>query len=133
MHHLDKKGGQYEIHVQNAGVKNGHSVILEEEKGDVYLQKYTEGLWDGKPFEVAGRETATENNILRGLKHCAEKKTTQIAVLDFPNGGFDEQIVERAIKRYEGLKRLNDGQYLKFNEIICVQDEEIVYRKVDQQ
>lgn len=82
---------------------------------------------------MAGRETATENNILWGLKHCAEKRTTKIAVLDFPNGGFDEQTIERAIKRYEGLKRLNDGQYLKFSEIICVQDEKIVYRKTYQE
>ena len=76
---------------------------------------------------MAGRETATENNILKGLKHCASKRTTQIAVLDFPNGKFSQEIIKEALKRFNGLEKLKDGQYLKFEKIICVQNETIVF------
>lgn len=126
-HSFDKQGGVYERHVQNAGFKNGHAVILGEERGDVFGLKYTEGTWDGLQFEVAGRETATINNIKRGLEHCADKRSTQIAVLDFPNGGFSIDNFETALRRYKGLEKLHDGQFLKFKKIICTQDEQIVY------
>ena len=33
-----------------------------------------------------------------------------------------------ALARYNGLEKLNDGQYVKFVEIICVQGSEIVHR-----
>ena len=126
-HNLDKIGGVYERHVLNAGRKAGHRVRLEDESKHKNHTRFTEGMWDEKEFEVAGRETATENNLLRGLKHCAAKRTTKIAILDFPNGGFDEGNLLKAISRYKGLKKLNDGQYLAFEKIICVQDETIVY------
>ena len=126
-HNFDKKGGEYEKNVQNAGYKAGHTVILGAEYGNVIGKRYAEGTWDGKSFEVAGRETATINNILRGLKHCAAKRTTEIAVLDFPNGGFNLDKLNEAIKRYRGLEKLNDGQYLKFKQVICVQNNRIVY------
>ena len=126
-HNFDKVGGEYERHVQEAGFSSGNVVILEKEGGTVINQRYTEGLWNGSLFEVAGRETATENNVFRGLKHCAAKRTTEIAVLDFPNGGFDRAILEKAIARYNGLEKLNDGQYVPFRKIICVQGKQIVY------
>lgn len=126
-HNFDKNGGKYEKNVQYAGFISGHSVILEEEDSSIYSQKHTEGKWDGKYFEVAGRETATENNVLRGLKHCAEKQKTQIAVLDFPFGGFDINLLNNAIKRYRGLEKLKDGQYIRFERIVCVQNRKIVY------
>lgn len=126
-HNFDKTGGKYEKHVQTAGYKAGHAVILEAEPGTTYKQRYTEGLWDGKKFEVAGRETATENNVLKGLKHCARKGTTKIAVLDYPKGGFDQTTLEDAIKRYKGLEKLNDGQFIRFERIICIQEETIVF------
>ena len=125
-HNFDKKGGQYEKHVQNAGYKAGYAVVLENEKGGAFGERFTEGTWDGKEFEVAGRETATANNILRGLKHCAAKKKTKIAVLDFPNANFDKSTFDTALARYNGLEKLNDGQFVRFDRIICVQNEEIV-------
>ena len=126
-HNFDKKGGIYEKHAQMAGYKAGHAVILEAEPGTTYGLRYAEGLWDGEKFEVAGRETATENNVFRGLKHCASKQTTKIAVLDYPKGGFDQTILEGAINRYKGLEKLEDGQFIRFERIICVQDETIVF------
>ena len=126
-HNFNKKGGVYEHNVQEAGFNTGHAVILEDERG--YGFRHTEGLWDGKAFEVAGRETATENNILRGLKHCASKGNTLIAILDYPKGGFNQNTLEKAISRYRGLESLNDGQYLRFEKLICVQDNKIVYEK----
>lgn len=126
-HNFNKSGGEYERHVQEAGYNSGHSVILESERGGDFGQRFTEGLWNGAVFEVAGRETATENNVLRGLKHCASKRTTEIAVLDYPMGGFDKKTLENVIARFNGLEPLHDGQYLKFKKIICVQDKQIVY------
>lgn len=126
-HHFDETGGVYEEHVRDAGYKAGHAVILEAEPGTTYGLRYTEGTWDGKKFEVAGRETATEGNVFRGLKHCASKRTTKIALLDYPKGGFDQAILESAINRYKGLEKLQDGQYIHFEKIICVQDETIVF------
>ena len=128
-HNFDKKGGIYEKHVQNAGYKAGNSVIFGPENHNIYGERHTEGSWNKEEFEVAGRETGTVNNILRGLKHCASKQTTAIAVLDFPNGGFKEENLKRAISKYRGLEKLKDGQYLRFKKIICVQEEAIVYEE----
>ena len=129
LHNLDDRGGIYEKHVQRAGFNAGHAVILGAEGGNVIGQRFTEGTWDGMKFEVAGRETATSNNIVKGLKHCAAKRETEIAVLDFPNGGFNLSVLQNAILRYRGLELLNDGQYIRFKKIICVQDEVIVYEQ----
>lgn len=129
-HNFDKIGGKYEKVVQRAGYNAGHSVILEKEFGEVIGERFTEGTWDGMQFEVAGRETATENNILRGLKHCAAKKKTEVAILDFPNGGFDENLLANVIRRYKGLKKLEDGQFLQFKRIICVENGGIVYDEI---
>lgn len=126
-HNFDKKGGVYEKHVRDAGYKAGHVVILGNEYSTTIGERFTEGTWDGMKFEVAGRETATSNNILRGLKHCAEKRNTEIAILDFPNGGFSQETLSNAVNRYRGLEKLHDGQYVKFKKIICVQNREIVY------
>ena len=129
-HNLDEDKGWYEKEVTEAGMKNGNVVILENEFSKKIGERFTEGTWDNEVFEVAGRETATENNILRGLKHCASKKETKIAVLDFPFGGFTEEKLSNAVARYRGLEKLNDGQYLKFDRIICVQGKTIVHNGV---
>ena len=126
-HNFDKKGGVYEKHVQTAGYKAGHAVILESERDGAFYQRFPEGGWDKMPFEVAGCETATSNNILAGLKHCASKGMTEIAVLDFPNGGFNEDVLKRTIGRYKGLEKLNDGQFIKFKKIYFVQNEVIIF------
>lgn len=127
-HNFDKVGGEYEKMAQKVGRKNGHAVIFEKEGGNVIGQRYTEGTWDGLQFEVAGRETATENNIFKGLKHCAKKRITQVAVLVYPNGGFDEGILKSAIARYKGLEKIGGGnQYVPFVKIICIQGDRIVY------
>ncbi len=64
--------------------------------------------------------------MLKGLKHCASKQATEIAVLVFPNGGFDENLLSNAIKRYRGLEKVKDYPYVKFKKIICIQNEDIV-------
>ena len=125
-HNFDKRGGAYEKHVRDAGYNAGHAVILENERGGAFSERFTEGTWDGKKFEVAGCETGTSNNILHGLSHCASKGETRIAVLDFPKGGFNQDVWERTMKRYRGLKNVENGQYLEFERIICVQKGEII-------
>lgn len=125
-HNFNGVGGKYEIHVQNAAFKAGHSVIFGDESQHAYKKRFIEGLFDNMDFEVAGKESVTENSILRGLKHCASKRTTEVAVLDFPYGGFNEETLRNAIIRYRGLKPLNDGQFLQFKKLVCVQNEEIV-------
>lgn len=123
-HNLDKVGGKYEQDALIAGVKAGNVVILENEKGE---GRHTEGLWDGALFEVAGCQAGSANNILRGLKHCASKRETEFAVIVLPNSDFDKVIFETAIRRFKGLEKLNDGQYLKIKKIICVHNQEVVY------
>lgn len=76
-------GGEYELHVVEAGFSSGVTVILGKEVGPTLNFRFVEGTWNGASFEVAGRETATANNVLRSLKHCATKRTTKIAVLDY--------------------------------------------------
>ncbi len=126
-HNLNAVGGKYEIEAQLAGFRAGHIVIFGPENNSEYHKRHTEGTWNGLQFEVAGRETATTNNIKRGLEHCADKKSTQIAVLDFPNGGFTLEKFDIALRRYMGLEKLNDGQFLRFKKIICVQKGQIVH------
>ena len=128
-HNHDARGGPYETSAQNAGFKHGHSVIFESEEHKQTGQRFTEGLWDGLRFEVAGAETSTDNNLLRAIEHCADKRTTEIAVIVFPKGGFSEEKIRKALGRYRGLKKLNDGEYIDFKRIICIQDEDIVYDK----
>jgi hypothetical protein len=126
-HNFDDKGGLYELHVRNAGYNRGDVIIFESEWFKKPGEKSTEGTWNGKQFEVAGCETATSNNILAGLKHCAQKGNTEFAVLDFPYGGFSRAEIERSIRRYRGLEKKSKFSYLKFERIICVQNSEIVY------
>lgn len=113
--------------MQNTGFNAGHSVILEAEQDNLFGKRHTEGTWDGFVFEIASRETATVNNIKRGLEHCADKKTTEIAVLHFPNGGFNPDNFNKALRRYKGLEKLHDGQFRRFKKIICIQSGQIVY------
>lgn len=126
-HNFNAIGGKYELEAQLAGFRAGHVVIFGPEDNSIFNKRHTEGTWDGLQFEVAGRETATTNNIKRGLEHCADKKSTQIAVLDFPNGGFTLDKFNTALRRYMGLEKLNDGQFLRFKKIICVQMGQIVH------
>ena len=114
--------------MQSAGYRTGHVVIFGPENSSIFKKRHTEGTWDGLQFEVAGRETATPNNIKRWLEHCADKKTTQVAVFDFPNGGFSLDKFNTALRRYMGLEQLNDGQFLRFKKIICVQMWQIVHQ-----
>ena len=104
-HNFDKEKGDYEKTTRDVGYKNGHSVILESEKGKGIGENYTEGYWNGSKFELASCEFPNNNNnIVKGLKHCASKSETETAVLYFPEGDFVEADVTRAIKRYYGLK-----------------------------
>ena len=127
-HRFDKDKGVYEKQVINVGYQYGHSVILEDETDYEPHTRHTEGTWDGAFFEIAGKETATSTNLLKGLKHCARKRKTKIAILYYPRGGFDSTIIEQAIGRYIGLKNVGSGnQFVRFEKIICIQGEKIVY------
>ena len=126
-HNFDEKGGIYERHAQEAGYKAGYAVILENESNHKYLERHIEGTWDSLKFEVAGCENGTSSNILRGLKHCASKRTTEIAVIDLPNTKFDLNVFNHALRRYIGLEKLKDGQFLRFKKIICIHNEQIVH------
>ena len=127
-HNFDNDKGWYETSVQDTGMKHGHSVILEKEIHTVFKKKNLEGLWDGMSFEIAGKETATSNNIRDGLKHCAKKTGCEIAVLFFPNGNFDENNFLDGLRKYNGLKN-DPKQWARFKMIICIQDGKIIYEK----
>ena len=128
-HNFDPHRGRYERHVQNVGYKYGHAVILDGEPGKIYKIKYTDGTWDGKQFEIAGKETATPKNIKKGLNHCASKPNAQIAILYFPNDNFNIQNFERGLAMYNGIEKSGGKGYCKFEEIICIEGDYIVYQK----
>lgn len=130
-HNFDKKKGYREKDVQDVGYKYGRSVILESEKGKGIGDKYTEGTWDKKLFEIASAETGTTGNIRNALKHCASKIDTEIAVIYF-TGKFDLNTFYEGLKRYEGLKGSKGNQYKEFDRIICICNGKIariIYKK----
>lgn len=126
-HTFDPDKGQYERNARDAGYASGHVVILTSEKFGQTGQKFTEGKWDGLEFEIMGCETATPNNLVVGLKHSSSKKTTKIAVLEFPNGGFDADEMDRAIKRYAGIVKQKPENFIEFERVICTQNGKVVY------
>ncbi len=127
-HNFDKAKGKYEESTRDVGYKNGHSVVLESEIGKGIGENYTEGLWNSSLFELASCEFVNNNNnIVKGLKHCASKTDTKTAVLYFPKGVFVMKDVERAVGRYYGLREtLGDG--FKDFDAIYVVCSDVVYR-----
>ena len=125
-HNFDKKKGWYEKRVQEIGFENGNKVILENERDGEFYQKFTEGKWDDRPFEIATRETGTANNIMRGLKHCADKPNVEVAVLYFPKG-FNKDNLANALYRYKSFERHPERTFVKFKRVVCITDEGIVY------
>ena len=126
-HKFDGKKGWYETDVQDAGFRSGHSVVFGEEPQDIYKHKSCEGLWDGLPFEIAGAETATSNNIRNALKHCASKPDTKIAVIYFPNDNFDIDEFNIGLSKFNGLR--GTPQYKLFDLIYCIHGDKIIQIK----
>jgi hypothetical protein len=120
-HNFNKKGGIYELAVQNIGYKNGHSVILGDEPQNAFGRRSLEGLWNGLPFEAAGAETGTANNIRNALKHCASKPGVEVAVIYFPNGVNIEHL-RKGLAKYNGLSNSNDGQWEQFKQIVFLSE-----------
>lgn len=124
-HNLDKKKGWYELRAQQIGYENGHSVLLEKEDHTKLNVKNTEGTWDGVKFEIAAAETGSPNNIQRALKHCAAKHNAEVAVIFMPN--YDESYdIEKALNKFAGLRKLNDGQWRKFEQIYFLSRDQII-------
>jgi len=128
-HTFDDKNGIYEINAQKVGFNDGNAVIFGSEKGKPIGHKYTDGSWNGKSFEISGTETGTSNNIKKGLNHCAEKPDVKIAVLFFPHDNFDISTFENAFARYEGIGISGGKGYVKFEEVLCIGNNRILYRK----
>ena len=126
-HNLNKDKGWYETYSQDAGVKNGHVVILEAEPQNRYKVKCCEGTWDNLPFEVAGAESGTPNNIRNALKHCASKPDSKVAVIFFPNDNFSAENFYAGLAKYLGLR--NTTQYRNFERIYCIHNDKIVLTK----
>lgn len=126
-HNLDKKKGWYEQRAQQIGYENGHSVLLEKEDHTKLNVKNTEGTWDGVKFEIAAAETGSPNNIQRALKHCAAKHNAEVAVIFMPN--YNESYdIEKALNKFAGLRKLNDGQWRKFEQIYFLSRDEIIQK-----
>ena len=126
-HSFDSKKGWYEEKVQTAGFISGHSVILEAEYQNIYRHRNCEGVWDGLPFEIAGAENGTANNIRNALKHCAKKPGSKVAVIYFPNDNFSTEAFNSGLAKFNGLK--GTSQYKLFDFIYCIQGENIVQIK----
>jgi hypothetical protein len=128
-HNFDLQKGWYEKTVQKIAYENGNAVIFGQENTGEYLKRHIEGTWNGKLFEISGKETATANNIKNGLNHCAGKPGTEIEVLFFPNNNFDIQNFERGFSMYTGLEKIGAKGYRKFEQIICIDNNGILYKK----
>ena len=128
-HNKDKHGWPYEEQALIAGFSRGDCVVLESEMGGQNRQRFVEGKWNGLSFEVAGCETATVNNIRNGLKHCASKRITDIAVLVFPDQPFNIETFNEGFRKYTGLRKTGYEQYRKFKHIICVRDSTVIYER----
>ena len=126
-HNFDKNKGWYEVNVQTAGYRNGHSVIFGPEPHNLYKSRKCEGTWDGSLFEIAGTETATSSNVRNALKHCASKPNTEVAILYYPFNNFSMETFCEGFARYYGLRRTS--QYREFKLIVCIQGEEIIQIK----
>jgi hypothetical protein len=126
-HNFHKKLGYQEKEVQKAGFKNGDAVIFENEPSNTFKVKHPDGTWNAAVLEIASTTTGTANNIRNGLKHCASKQITEVAVLYFPKGKFNVQNFESGLAKYNGLK--NTRQYKSFKTIVCIESETIVYIK----
>lgn len=123
-HTLNSKKGWYETSAQNAGYMAGHSVVLEEEIHNILNHKNTEGLWNGKKFEIAGAETGTPKNIRSALSHCASKRKTETAVIFLPNS-YSKENIRKGIRLYEGLR--GSPQYKKMEHVYFMSGESIRY------
>ena len=129
LHDSKGEGYTYEKEVVKVGFNSGHAVILGPEPGNENNLRYTEGTWDGHPFEVAGKTSFSKESVRKGLKHCAAKRVTEYAILYFPNGGFNPEIFETGLRMYNGLKGLGDGQWIQFKKIICIQEGSIILER----
>jgi len=128
-HIFDPKRGIYEKYVQEIGYKHGNAVVLGKETGKGIGEKYTDGFWNGKSFEISATETGTSNNIKKGLNHCASKPNVRIAILFFPNDNFNKATFENSFARYLGVGKSGGRGYVQFDEIICIDKNNILYKK----
>lgn len=119
-HRFDPHKGYYERKAQTFGYKSGHCVILESEGFGKDGERFTDGLWDGRKFEIAGAETATKNNIKKALVHCASKRITEIAVVYFPDVQPDEDTITEAVSKYIGLLKSGAKGVVRFEKICFV-------------
>ena len=119
-HSFDRLKGWYEKQVQEVGYNNGNEVIFGNELFGESGQRFTEGTWNGKQFEIAAAESGTSSNIIKALNHCASKVETKIAVIFFPNEGYNMEEFVRGIARYKGIKKNSPNNYVEFDTIIGI-------------
>ena len=126
-HNFDHIKGDYEKNVLSVGYRSGHSVVLLGEGGKGKGVSYADGMWDGKPFEIAGAETATSNNIKKALNHCASKNGVRVAVVYFPNAIPNMQEIQSAIRRYYRLVNTNANGTTDFDVIYFMTKDGIIH------
>jgi len=126
-HNFDHIKGDYEKNVLSVGYRSGHSVVLLGECGKGKGVSYADGMWDGKPFEIAGAETATSNNIKKALNHCASKNGVRVAVVYFPNAIPNMQEIQSAMRRYYRLVNTNANGTTDFDVIYFMTKDGIIH------
>ena len=126
-HNFDKSKGWYERTVQDVGFTNGHSVVLESEIGKQIGERYTEGEWNGRLFEIGAAETATSNNIKSALNHCSSKPECKTAIVFFSTEDVDMSQIRRTLSRWFGLIRSGAKGAVDFEEIYFITPTRIVY------
>ena len=101
-HSFDPRRGEYEKDVRDTLYKDGHSVILGQEKFKNPTEgvKHVEGKLNGQTFEIGTSLGTGKNNIKHIFQHCESKKA-ETALLYFPE---ESQFnFDRLVKGYAGF------------------------------
>lgn len=119
-HNFDKKTGKYEKEVQDLFFKKGDEIILTSENPQIPGKK-TDGILNGKTFDISSILGSGKNTIKRALNHSKDK-LADIAILHFPDTeAFELERLENSIRMFNG-----QTQY-RFQKIIYIVDGKIHY------
>ena len=114
-HLFDKNKGHYEKEAQDILFKNGDSIILESEKGDVGV-KNIDGFYNGMKADIKAIEGSGKNTIKRKFQE-AQAQGAEAVILYFP----DKELF--SIDRLNnGLAMFSGNSNYKFKEIVFIVD-----------
>lgn len=99
-HQFDPRTGVFERRVQNIAFDAGHSLILEDETG--FAHRIADGIFNGRPAEIASITGTGKNAVKRALNHC-RGKGAEVALLYFPDeSSFSYKRLWEGVAKFSG-------------------------------